>query len=156
MILNSGVAVVALLIASRGVLGWHKKTGTALALLPSAATVRFHGKRRVKMHPLVSTAFAFLTGLTACGLVGTTMELACGRRLAFAEPYIAPGHVARSLAAAAFAGPFMLVNDALAARRERRISRLALLSCLCTSVLWALALGVSLTGAVFALLESRY
>jgi hypothetical protein len=108
------------------------------------------------MHPLVSTAFAFLTGLTACGLVGTAMELVCGRRLAFAEPYIASGHVARSLAAAAFAGPFMLVNDALAARRERRISRLALLSCLCTSMLWALALGIALTGAAVVLLEAPY
>ena len=108
------------------------------------------------MHPLVSTAFAFLAGLTACGLVGTTMELACGRRLAFAEPYISHRHVVRSLAAATFAGPFMLVNDALTARRERRISLLGLLSCLCTSMLWALALGVSLMGVVFVLLEAPY
>lgn len=101
------------------------------------------------MHPLLLTAFAFLTGLTACGLAGTVMELACGRRLAFVEPYVSSDHVIRSLAAAAFAGPFMLVNDAMAARGARRISFLGLLSCLATAMLWALALGVVLLGLAF-------
>ncbi len=100
------------------------------------------------MHPLLLTAFAFLTGLTAGGLVSTAMEILCGRRLAFVEPYVSPDHVLRSLAATAFAGPFMLVNDAIAAWRDRRISFLGLLSCLCTAVLWALALGVVLLGIV--------
>jgi hypothetical protein len=103
------------------------------------------------MHPLLSVVFAFLTGLTACGLVGTVLELACGRRLAFVEPYVATDHVIRSLAAAAFAGPFMLLNDAMAARRAGRISLLGLLSCLCTAMLWALALGVVLLALVFAI-----
>ena len=100
---------------------------------------------------LLPVAFAFLTGLTACGLVGTVLELACGRRLAFVEPYVSSDHVVRSLASAAFAGPFMLVNDAMAARRERRISLPGLLSCLSTAMLWALALGVVLLGLVFAI-----
>lgn len=100
---------------------------------------------------LLPATYAFLTGLTACGLVGTMLELACGRRLAFVEPYIAPGHVVRSLAAAAFAGPFMLLNDAMAARRERRISLPGLLSCLCTAMLWAWALGMVLLALVFAI-----
>jgi hypothetical protein len=100
---------------------------------------------------LLPVAFAFLTGLTACGLIGTVLELACGRRLAFVEPYVSSDHVVRSLAAAALAGPFMLVNDAMAARRERRISLPGLLSCLSTAMLWALALGVVLLGLVFAI-----
>jgi hypothetical protein len=101
------------------------------------------------MHPLLLTVFAFLAGLTACGLVSTVMELACGRRLAFVEPYVSSDHVVRSLAATAFAGPFMLVNDALAARRARRVSLAALLSCLCTAMLWATALGVLLMNLAF-------
>jgi hypothetical protein len=101
------------------------------------------------MHPLLLTAFAFLTGLTACGLVSTVLELVFGRRLAFVEPYVSSDHVVRSLAAAAFAGPFMLVNDAVAAHRERRISWIGLMSCLATATLWALALGVVILTLVF-------
>lgn len=88
------------------------------------------------------TLFAFLVGLTVCGLAGSMMELVLGRKVAFAEPYVSTSHVLRSLLATACAGPFMLVNDALDARRERRISTLALMSCGCTAVAWALALGV--------------
>ncbi|MBN9244517.1 MAG: hypothetical protein J0I98_17160 [Mesorhizobium sp.] len=88
-------------------------------------------------------AFAFPVGLTACGLVGTAMEMAGGRRLAFVEPYVSPRHVLRSLAAVAVGGPFMLMNDALAARRARRISLGLLVSCGCTALAWALALGVT-------------
>jgi hypothetical protein len=38
----------------------------------------------------------------------------------------------------------MLTNEALAARREGRIGTMALLSCGCTAIAWALALGVVL------------
>lgn len=116
----------------------------AFALRPAIATVRFHGKRLVKMGSAGLFLYAFAVGLTACGLAGSAMELVCGRRLAFAEPYVSPAHILRSLAATACAGPFMLTNEALAARREGRISALALLSCGCTALAWALALGVVL------------
>jgi|GEM_PF-856446 len=96
------------------------------------------------MEPLLLALYAFAVGLTACGLTGSAMELASGRRLAFAEPYVSPAHILRSLAATACAGPFMLANEAMAARRERRIGTMALLSCGCTAVAWALALGVVL------------
>ena len=86
--------------------------------------------------------FAFAVGLTVCGLTGSTMELVSGRKVAFTEPYVSPSHVLRSLLATACAGPFMLVNDAIDARRERRISMIALMSCGCTAIAWALALGV--------------
>ncbi|TPK98026.1 hypothetical protein FJ934_04655 [Mesorhizobium sp. B2-4-12] len=88
------------------------------------------------------TLFAFVVGLTACGLAGSAMELVSGRKVAFAEPYVSPSHVVRSLAATACAGPFMLVNDALDARRENRISTMALLSCGCTAITWSLVLGI--------------
>lgn len=94
------------------------------------------------MGQLELTLFAFVVGLTTCGLVGSAMELVYGRKVAFTEPYVSPSHVLRSLVATACAGPFMLVNDALDARRERRISTVALMSCGCTAVAWALALGV--------------
>ena len=96
------------------------------------------------MDPVVLVLYAFAVGLTACGLVGSAMELLSGRRLAFAEPYVSPVHILRSLAATACAGPFMLTNEALAARREGRIGMMALLSCGCTAIAWALALGVVL------------
>ncbi|WP_430708735.1 DUF6949 family protein [Mesorhizobium vachelliae] len=107
-------------------------------------TVRFHGKRLVNMDPIVLVLYAFAVGVTACGLAGSAMELLSGRRLAFAEPYVSPVHILRSLAATACAGPFMLANEALAARREGRIGTMALLSCGCTAIAWALALGVVL------------
>jgi hypothetical protein len=100
------------------------------------------------MGSVVLIAFAFLVGLTVCGLAGSAMELACGRRLAFVEPYVSPAHVLRSLAATALAGPFMLFNDALAARRAGRISWPALASCGCTALMWTLALGIVALGVL--------
>jgi len=72
------------------------------------------------------------------------MELIAGRRVAFAEPYVSPAHVLRSLAATACAGPFMLVNAALDAYRDRRVSTVMLISCGCSAAVWALALGIVL------------
>jgi hypothetical protein len=100
------------------------------------------------MGPIELTAFAFMVGLTACGLAGSAMELVCGRKVAFAEPYVSSAHLLRSLVATACAGPFMLANDALDARRQGRISSLALLSCGCTVTLWTLALGIVLLAMV--------
>lgn len=116
------------------------------------------------MSLLLPVLFAFAVGLTGCGLAGSVMELVAGRRLTFAGPYVSPAHILRSLAAAACAGPFMLANDALDARREGRISTLMLMSCGCTVMAWALALGIVLIaiaawgvgspGAVQLLVES--
>lgn len=47
--------------------------------------------------------FAFLVGLTVCGLAGSVMEMASGRRLALVEPYVSPSHVLRSLGVTAVA-----------------------------------------------------
>jgi len=102
-------------------------------------------------------AFAFLVGLTLCGLAGSIMEMVSGRRLAFAAPYVTPAHVFRSLTMTVAAGPFMLVNDALDAHREQRLSTAGLGSCMCTAVVWLMALGVvtitiaSLVGSLLSL-----
>lgn len=87
-------------------------------------------------------AFAFLVGLTLCGLAGSVMELVSGRKLAFAAPYVTPAHVVRSLALTAAAGPFMLVNDALDAYRGQRLPAAGLATCMATGVVWLTALGV--------------
>jgi hypothetical protein len=94
------------------------------------------------MEAVELTCLAFLTGLTLCGLAGSTMELVSGCRLSFADPFVSSRHVLRSLAAAAAAGPFMLANDALDAWRRGEVSPLVLVSCMLTSAGWALATGV--------------
>ena len=116
----------------------------AVPTAASIGTVRSYGKRTVKMDLVGLIAFAFPIGLTACGLAGTAMEMAGARRHAFIVPYVSPHHLLRSLVAAVVAGPVMLMNDALAARRARRISFALLVSCGCTALVWALALGVAI------------
>lgn len=96
------------------------------------------------MGSLVLIVFAFLVGLTACGLAGSVMEMASGRRLAFVEPYVSASHIFRSLGVTAVAGPFMLFNDALGAYRQSRLTAMELASCACTGSAWLLALGVAL------------
>jgi hypothetical protein len=96
----------------------------------------------VKMMALVPICFTFLAGLTLCGLVGSTLELVAGRRVSFGEPFVANGHVLRSLAATAGAGPFMLVNEALAAWRREHVPTLFMLICTLLAGGWALATGI--------------
>ncbi len=94
------------------------------------------------MASLLLTCFAFLAGLTVCGLLGSAMELAAGRRLAFSEPFVTPRHIVRSLAVTAAAGPYMLLNEAVAAWRRGEVSSLFLLSCAGTAGGWTLATGI--------------
>lgn len=100
------------------------------------------------MDGFVPGVVAFLVGLTASGLTASFIELVCGRRLAFAEPFLSASHVVRSLGVVAVAGPFMLFNEALTAYRQRHITGMALASCAGSACLWALALGVTLTEAM--------
>jgi len=94
------------------------------------------------MGAVALTCFALLAGLTFCGVLGSAMELATRQRLSFREPFVSPHHIVRSLAAAAAAGPFMLINDALEAWRSGRVSTLFLLSCAASALGWALATGI--------------
>ena len=94
------------------------------------------------MAALQLVAFAFLTGLTLCGVLGSLMELATGRRLSFTAPFVSPRHVLRSLACTMAAGPFMLVNDALDAWHSDGVSTAMLISCAVSSGAWLLATGI--------------
>ena len=94
------------------------------------------------MASLQLVAFAFLAGLTLCGVLGSLMELATGRRLSFTDPFVSPRYVLRSLACTMAAGPLMLVNDALDAWRSDGVSTAMLVSCAVSSAAWLLATGI--------------
>lgn len=94
---------------------------------------------------LQAICLAFAAGLTASGLAGSVLEAAAGSRLHFGAPFVSPGRIARSLLVTFAAGPFMLLNEALAARRERAASRFVFLSCVAVSAIWTLALGIVAT-----------
>lgn len=87
-------------------------------------------------------AFALFTGITVCGVAGSLLELVAERQLSFSEPFLSRAKVAWTVLATVTAGPMMLANDALNARRAGTISPLLLGSCACTALLWALAMGV--------------
>ena len=94
------------------------------------------------MAPFAFFGLAFLSGLTVCGLAGSAMELVCGRRLSFAEPFVSRRHVLRSLASSAAAGPYMLLNDAVATWRAGRISAIVLGTCVALALAWLLTAGM--------------
>lgn len=100
------------------------------------------------MHGLTILAFAAVTGITVIGIAGSLMELATAQRLGFREPFFGGRHLPRSLLSAAAAGPLMLLNDALAARSQGRISPLALASCAFTALVWSTATGIVVLGLV--------
>jgi len=97
------------------------------------------------MDLLWAFGFAFMVGLTVCGLAGTAMEIVSGTRLRMAEPFVSRRRVGLSLAASAAAGPFMLVNDAVEAMRRGRIGPLGLAAAIATASLWALSTGILAT-----------
>jgi len=104
--------------------------------------LRDYGKRDVNMNTIGLIAFAFLSGLTVAGLSGSALELVCRTRLSLGAPFLDRRRIFLSMCASAAAGPFMLVNDALLARRERRIGAAAFGCSLAISALWLLATGV--------------
>lgn len=94
------------------------------------------------MGTLQAICLAFAAGLTASGLAGSVLEAATGSRLHFGAPFVSPHRIARSLLVTSAAGPFMLVNEALAARRQHAVSRFVFMSCVAVSAAWTLALGI--------------
>ncbi|MDP3898142.1 MAG: hypothetical protein Q8Q62_15850 [Mesorhizobium sp.] len=94
------------------------------------------------MEVFTALALAFSTGLTVAGLSGAAMELIWSRRLSLQAPFVAPGHLLRSLAASAAAGSFMLANDALGAFHAGRIGWAGLSISLAISGVWVLATGI--------------
>lgn len=97
------------------------------------------------MDMLWALAFALAVGLTIAGFAGSVMEIAAGARLRLAPPFIDRRRIVLSLAASFAAGPFMLVNDALAARRACRIGGPALAVCVVIALGWTLATGIVAT-----------
>jgi hypothetical protein len=96
------------------------------------------------MQSLALFAYALAVGLTLAGIAGTMLELAAGCRLGFRPPFVRPNHVGVSLALTMAAGPYMLVNEAVAAWRCGVIGRPGLGFCALTAGLWALASGILL------------
>lgn len=87
-------------------------------------------------------AFALFTGITISGMAGTIFEMIVERPVSFAEPFVSRQALARSLSATLLAGPMMLMNDTLAARRRGDISLPMAISCGCTALCWSLAIGI--------------
>lgn len=105
------------------------------------------------MHSLALMAYAFAVGLTLCGLAGAIFELAAGRRLGFHPPFVRRERFGFSLALMVAAGPFMLTNEVIAARRAGAIDWTAAALCAVGAGIWAMALGV--LAVELALLVSR-
>jgi hypothetical protein len=105
------------------------------------------------MHSLALMAYAFAAGLTLCGLAGATFELAAGRRLGFHPPFVRRERFAISLAPMVAAGPFMLANEVIAAKRAGAIDSTAAMLCAVRAGIWAMALGI--VAVELALLVSR-
>jgi hypothetical protein len=85
---------------------------------------------------VATAAFVFLAGLTLAGLAGSTMEIVSGCRLSLREPFVSPTNVSRSLVLVLLAGPFMALNEGLAAVRARHISRTAFAAILSFCFVW--------------------
>lgn len=96
-------------------------------------------------------SLVFLSGLVFSGLGGAALEIWGGRRLAFADPFVNRQHVWRSLWMTALSGPFMLVNEALAALKERRIGIPSLASCVALSGTWIFLMGIVVLDVAFFL-----
>ena len=94
------------------------------------------------MNGIAWVAFEHAVGLTVFGLAGSLVEIACGQRLTLNEPLVSRTRPLRSLGLTSLAGPFMLANDAVEARRQGRIGRPVLFACLAIAASWSFAAGV--------------
>lgn len=90
---------------------------------------------------LEQVVFAYIAGLVVGGVAASVLELVAEKQLSFAAPFFSREHLPRFMVAILAAGPFMLVNDALAARRQGQFSGLALTGVLGTASIWTWALG---------------
>lgn len=98
---------------------------------------------------VVMLAYALAVGLTLSGFAGTAMELKWGRRLGFGPPFVMRERMARSLVIAFAVGPFMLTNEAMAARQAGAIDRKAVFFCMLGAVIWSIAIGVMVLELAF-------
>lgn len=94
------------------------------------------------MASIVLFAYALAVGLTLAGLAATVMELVIGRRVGFRPPFVTSDSFGRSLALTVLAGPAMIANEAIAARREGVIEWPVFGICLVIAVAWCTATGI--------------
>jgi hypothetical protein len=103
------------------------------------------------MEGLAAVAFVLAAGLTFCGLSGTAIETIAGRRLSLREPFVCSNNVCRSLVLVLLAGPFMALNEAVAAVRDKRIDETLFVCIAGFCVFWLAAVGVFVLGLVESL-----
>ena len=103
------------------------------------------------MDGLALVAFVLAAGFTFCGLSGTAIEIIAGRRLSLSEPFVTSDNVCRSLVVVLLAGPFMTLNEAVAAARAERIGGAVFAAVLGFCLLWSAAMGVFVLGLVESL-----
>lgn len=96
------------------------------------------------MAAIAQFAYAFAVGLTLAGLAATLLELSAGRRIGFRPPFVSAERFGRSLALTMLAGPLMLANEAIAARRTGLIELRVLGLCVVFAAVWSTATGVLL------------
>jgi len=96
------------------------------------------------MVAIAQFAYAFAVGLTLAGIAGTLLEIVIGRRIGFRPPFVMPGRFGRSLVLTMLAGPLMLANEAIAAKRVGLIQVSVFVICLAVAVVWSTATGVLL------------
>jgi hypothetical protein len=102
------------------------------------------------MDAVAAVAFALAAGLTFSGLAGTAIEMIAGRELSLGEPFVSVDNISRSLVLVLLAGPFMTLNDALAAVREERIDWPTFAGIVGLCLIWLAAIGVFVLGLVEA------
>jgi hypothetical protein len=100
------------------------------------------------MDAMAAAAFVLAAGLTFCGLAGTAIELLAGRRLSLGEPFVSVSNLSRSLVLVLLAGPFMTLNEAIAAVKEERLGRIGFVGLVCFALVWLAAMGVFVLGLV--------
>ena len=106
------------------------------------------------MNGMQLVLFAWLTGLTVTGTVSAMAEAALARPVTFWPPFVSRTRLFRSLVFTAFAGPAMMLNDALDARRGHGLPGAVLAAVVIVVNLWALALGIVALAFVAAVFPS--
>jgi hypothetical protein len=105
------------------------------------------------MDHIATVAFAFLVGLTLCGIAGSLLELSAGEKLSFAAPFFRRLHWLSFVLAVITAGPFMLLNDAVDARKAGTLTATGLIGCGLTVTIWATAIGIFLSAIAIRVLH---
>lgn len=106
------------------------------------------------MSIMTQIALAYVIGLVIGGVAAALLELVSGDEPSFAPPFFSVEHPLRFTLALLAAGPFMLANDALRARRNHTLTRGRLTWAFVTASIWALAIGTVSIGAAMQALHA--